>query len=292
MAKTIDTLVEDIYEVLDKGLPEEYDEARVSEFGNQLARIIASRLDGGRSHVPGLRMSNIGQPCERKLWYSINEPEKAEALPPPARMKFLFGDIIESLLLFLAEASGHEVKGQQDTSEIEGIKGHKDAVIDGTIVDAKSASTYSFAKFKSHELEGDDPFGYIDQLGSYLDAGQEDDLVTDKTRAAFLVVDKTLGNICLDIHKKRDFDYPAMYRYKKELVNDKEVPEREFAPVADGASGNKKLGTICSYCDFKNHCHPNLRTFLYSGGPRYLTNVAVRPQAHIREVHGPVETDD
>lgn len=290
--KTIDTLVEDIYEVLDKGLPSEYDEARVSAFGNQLARIIASRLDGGRSHVPGLRMSNIGQPCERKLWYSVNESEKAEALPPSARMKFLFGDIIESLLLFLAEASGHEVKGQQDTSEIEGIKGHKDAVIDGTVVDAKSASTFSFKKFQNHELAGNDPFGYIDQLGSYLHAGQEDDLVTDKARAAFLVVDKTLGNICLDVHQKRDFDYRAMYRYKKEVVNDKEVPERDFDPEPDGAAGNQKLGTICSYCDFKNHCYPNLRTFLYSGGPRYLTKVVVRPQAHIREVHGPVETDD
>lgn len=291
--KTIDTLVEDIYEVLDKGLPDDYDEERVQKFGLDLARIIASRLDGGKSHKPGLRMSNIGQPCERKLWYSVNNPEKAEKLPPEARMKFLFGDIIESLLLFLAEASGHTVEGTQDESEIEGVKGHRDAVIDGTVVDAKSASTYSFAKFKNHELEGNDPFGYIDQLGSYLHAGHDDPIVTDKERAAFLVVDKTLGNICLDIHKIRDHDYEAVYRYKKDLVaNKEEVPDREFEPIKDGESGNKKLGTNCSYCDFKSHCHPTLRTFLYSNGPRFLTHVAVRPQAHIREVHGPVNTDD
>ncbi len=96
--KTIDTLVEDIYGVLDNGLPEDYSEERINAFGISLARIIAGRLDGGRSHAPGLRMSNIGTPCERKLWYSINESEKREALPPQARMKFLFGDIIESLL--------------------------------------------------------------------------------------------------------------------------------------------------------------------------------------------------
>ena len=289
--KQIETLVEDIYKVLDEGLPENYDEERINRFGLDLARIIASRIDGGRSHTPGLRMSNIGQPCERKLWYSINEPEKAEKLAPQTRMKFLFGDILESLLLFLAEASGHDVQGTQDTQEIEGVKGHRDAVIDGVVVDSKSASSFSFKKFKDHELEGNDSFGYIDQLGSYLDAGQNDPIVTDKDRAAFLVVDKQHGHICLDIHKKREIDYNALFRYKKAVVNDKEVPERDFEPVKDGESGNKKLGTICSYCDFKQHCHPGLRTFLYSNGPRFLTTVAKRPQEHIREVHGPVDPD-
>lgn len=238
---------------------------------------MASRIDGGRSHVPALRMSNIGSPCERKLWYSINASEQREELPPATRMKFLFGDILEALLLFLAEAAGHDVQGTQDTQEIEGVKGHRDAVIDGVVVDAKSASTYSYKKFENHELESNDPFGYIDQLQSYLYAGQTDDIVTDKERAAFLVIDKTLGNICLDVHKKKDFPYDALYRYKKEVVNSPEVPERGFEPEADGKSGNKKLGTNCSYCDFKSVCHPNLRTFLYSNGPRFLTHIAKVP---------------
>lgn len=288
--KTIDTIVEDIYKVLDEGLPEDYDAERIKAFGNQLSHIISSRLDGGKSRKPGLRMSSIGQPCERKLWYSVNQSEEAEKLPPQARMKFLFGDIIEALLLFLAEASGHTVEGTQDESEIEGVKGHRDAVIDGTIVDAKSASTYSFKKFADHELEGNDPFGYIDQIGSYLEAGQRDDLVKDKDRAAFLVADKTLGKICLDIHKKKDRDYPAVMRHKKNVVADPNPPEREFDPEPDGKSGNFKLGMNCSYCDFKALCHPGLRTFLYSNGPRFLTKVAKLPD--VREVNGPVEADD
>jgi len=288
--KTIDTLVEDIYEVLDQGLPADYPEEKIKLFGEQLASLIARRLDGGRSHVPGLRMSNIGQPCERKLWYSVNHSEEAEKLPPSARMKFLFGDVIEMLLLFLAEASGHTVEGTQDESEIEGVKGHKDAVIDGAIVDAKSASTYSFKKFENHELEGNDPFGYVDQLGSYLEAGQDDPIVTDKERAAFLVVDKTLGKICLDVHPRRvHVDYPAIYRYKKNVVADPAVPDREFEPEPDGKSGNMKLPMNCSYCDFKSHCHPGLRTFFYSNGPRFLTKVVKLPD--VPEANGPVEAD-
>lgn len=276
--KTIDTLVTDIYKVLQDGLPEEYDEGRIQAFGETLGRIVASRIDGGRSHVPALRMSNIGSPCERKLWYSINASEQREELPPATRMKFLFGDILEALLLFLAEAAGHTVEGTQDTQEIEGVKGHRDAVIDGVVVDAKSASTYSFKKFEDGSLEGNDPFGYVDQLQSYLYAGQSDDKVTDKDRAAFLVVDKTLGNICLDIHKRKDFPYDALYRYKKEVVNSPEVPERGFEPEADGVSGNLALGTNCGYCDWKHVCYPNLRTFLYSGKPRFLTKVVREPK--------------
>lgn len=288
---SIETLVDDIYSVLDQGLPEQYDEERIRAFGNRLSNVIASRLDGGRSHNPGLRMSNLGQPCERKLWYSVNEHEKGEKLPPQARMKFLFGDILEELLLFLAEAAGHKVEGRQDVQEIEGVKGHRDSVIDGTVVDAKSASTYSFRKFENHELEGNDSFGYIDQLGSYLYSGQDDPIVTDKDRAAFLVIDKTLGNICLDIYPKTDLDYAAVVRHKKNVVNNlDEVPDREFDPEPDGKSGNMKLGLNCSYCEFKNHCHPGLRTFLYAGKPRFLTKVVREPD--VPELHGPVEAGD
>src|SRR5690606_25725922 len=109
-----------------------------------------------------------------------NTPEDGEPLRPEAYLKFLYGDILEDLLLFLAEAAGHTVVGRQDEQEIAGIKGHRDCVIDGTVVDAKSASSYSFKKFKEGRLREDDPFGYVDQLQSYIHSGQNDPLVTDK----------------------------------------------------------------------------------------------------------------
>jgi len=119
-------------------------------------------------------MSSIGQPCERKLWYSINEPMEAEGLSGETRFKFLYGHILEELLLFLAGVAGHDVVGRQDTQEIEGVEGHRDAVIDGVVVDAKSASTYSYKKFEEGKLTENDPFGYVDQLQSYLYAGQDE----------------------------------------------------------------------------------------------------------------------
>lgn len=222
-------------------------------------------------------MSNIGKPCERQLYYSVNTPEEAEELPPQAYLKFLYGDLVELLLLFLVEASGHTVEGTQDEQEIEGVKGHRDAVIDGTVVDVKSASTFSFNKFASGTLEDNDSFGYVDQLQSYIYAGQADDKVTDKTRGAFLVLDKTLGHLCLDVHQRKDLPYDKIYAHKKEVVNGPNVPTRGFLPVPEGKSGNEKLPTPCGYCDFKRLCHPGLRTFAYSNGPVFLTKVVKEP---------------
>ena len=275
--KQIETLVDDIYKLLGDGLPEDFPEEKINDFGRGLALLLVRRMDGGKDYKPGLRMSNIGTPCERKLWYGINQPEAEEEIPPWVRMKFLFGDILEHLLLFMADAAGHQVEGTQDEQEIEGVKGHRDSVIDGVIIDAKSASTYSFKKFADHKLDEDDPFGYVDQIQSYLHAGQSDPIVLDKDRAGFLVIDKTLGKICLDLHEKKTFPYEDLYRYKKAVIANPEVPDRSYDPEPKGKSGNKKLPMICSYCDFKKTCHPNLRTFLYARGPVYLTEVKKEP---------------
>lgn len=225
-----------------------------------------------------LRMSSIGQPCIRKLWYEINAPEKAEPLSGKDRFKFLIGHLIESTVLFLAKLSGHKVTGQQDEQEIAGVLGHRDAVIDGRLFDVKSASPYSFDKFKSGNLKMDDAFGYSDQLQSYLFAGKDDPLLEDKTKASFLVVQKVTGEICIDTHDKEDVDFEQVYEYKKKIVASETPPARSFDPIPEGKSGNKKLPVVCSYCPFKQTCHPNLRTFLYSTGPVFLAEVAKEPK--------------
>lgn len=275
--KSIETLVEDVYDLLERGLPDDYPDEKITQFGLELGRMVASRLKD-RSGKPGLRMSNIGTPCNRKLYYTINCPEEAEPLTGPTRLKFLYGDLIESLLLFLVSASGHTVEGTQDTQEIEGIKGHRDAVIDGEVVDVKSASSYSFQKFEEHRLSESDPFGYQDQLQSYIHSGQDDPIVTRKDRGHFLVMDKTLGKLCLDTHPKSTFPIEKKYQYKKDMVAKSEAPARGFDPEPEGKSGNMKLPMVCSYCDFKNKCHSNLRTFIYSNGPVFLTKVAREPK--------------
>lgn len=276
-SKNISSLVSDIESLLETGL-EEIDENTVEAFGKAVAEEIKNRLlKKNRDRKSLLRFSNIGQPCERKLWYEINEVEKGESLRSEHHLKFIFGSIIEELMLFLAELAGHEVKGRQDTQEIEGIKGHRDAIIDGVLVDVKSASSYSFKKFRDGKLKEDDPFGYIPQILAYLEASQQDDELKEKDKAAFLVVDKTLGHITLDFHERQgDIDWAEYFKSKKELVRG-EIPERMFEAEAFGKSGNMKLGTNCSYCPFSKTCWPESRVFLYSYGPVTLVEVKNEP---------------
>jgi hypothetical protein len=269
------TIVEDIYNLF-TGKPKFHPD-RIKGFAEALANKIQERMEEEQGK-PALRMSQLGTKCDRQLWYKINVPGLAEALPPEARIKFLFGDILEEFLLFLAEEAGHEVVGRQDTLSIEGVKGHRDAIIDGTLVDAKSASSYSYTKFDNHLTWEDDSFGYIDQLGGYLEAGKDDPLQSNKDEAAFLVIDKTLGKITLDIHPKRDVDYKEKVREKKAIVNQNVAPPRAFFDKPEGKSGNRKLGIECSYCSFKQTCWPALRTFYYSKGPVYLTHVEREPK--------------
>lgn len=272
--KQIETLVPDIYELIERGVDPA--PAALEELGSRLAQSIASSLkprDGGSE----LRMSNLGTPCERKLWYSLNQPEDAEALRGPARIKFLFGHILEDLVLWLAEQAGHKVEGRQDECEIGGVKGHRDAVIDGELVDVKSASTYSYKKFDANDLVGNDGFGYLTQLGGYLAASRGDPLVKKRDRASFLVVDKTLGNICLDTYKFPEYNYYKMVEEKREMLAKPNPPPRGYDSVPEGKSGNRKLGVGCSYCSFKGKCWPGLRTFIYASGPMFLVQVAKAP---------------
>lgn len=276
-SKTIETLVEDIERVLTT--PHILSELSLEKFGfGSSIRLRHQLLQEERE--PYLRLSQIGTKCDRQLQFKMNPDVTGEDLNAATRLKFLYGDLIEALVLLLAREAGHLVEGEQDELSINGTCGHRDCVIDGVLVDVKSASSRSFAKFKAHLRPEDDSFGYLGQLGCYLAASQHDPLVSTKDHAGFLVVDKQFGHICLDIHHFSNLEtYERLVRDKQALLYDKtRLAPRGFFDEPDGASGNRKLGTACSYCAFKRTCWPGLQTYLYSTGPRFLTRVAREPK--------------
>lgn len=275
--KTIDHLVEDIYGLF-KG--HTCSEENVQAFGHSLARIINDRMAERRDeHVPTLRMSNLGKP-DRQLWYDINGSGTVEDFPPNVRIKFLYGDILEALLLFLAAEAGHKVQQTQVEVVVDGIVGHNDAVIDGVVVDVKSASTYAFKKFKDGTLREDDPFGYMEQLAGYSTGlGGLD--------GAFLAIDKTLGHLTLlkvDKDELAALDTRGRISHIQDVLSSDVPPDRCYSPVDMGTSGNQKLDIGCSYCSHKFNCWADanegigLRSFLYSTGPVHLTTVINEPK--------------
>lgn len=268
----IDTLVQDIYGLFEKD--EQFDLSLFKKFGGNLTDIMAIRFNEER--IGGkLRLSNIGKP-DRQLWYEINDPMGGEKLPPQAHIKFMYGDMQEQLCILLSKLSGHDVTCEQEEVEINGIKGHLDCLIDGNVVDVKSASRFAFSKFKDGTLllPGNDAFGYIGQLAGYVRAK------TPGKDGYFLAVNKDLGHLAL---LKVDADILAKYDAEARIEHDKRmvkgpVPARCYTDIPDGKSGNMKLDVGCSYCFRKFECWPELKTYYYSTGPRYLTRVVREPK--------------
>jgi hypothetical protein len=272
--KTLDTLVADIYDLFDKGI--KYDPALFEEFGINMKDLMGERFEPREAKAGYLRMSNIGRP-DRQLWYDVNYKGEKEPFPPATLVKFAYGDLIEQMILLYAKMAGHDVQLEQAEVEVNGIKGHIDARIDGVVVDVKSASSYSWQKFDSGDLlkAGNDPFGYVAQLSGYVEA------LTPGKSGALLAVDKTLGKITLlEVPAEHLAQYKVRDRidYLKEMVKQPEPPNRCYPAVPDGKSGNMKLGVGCSYCSHKIHCWPGLKAYYYSNGPRYLTKVVREPK--------------
>ncbi|SVC70609.1 uncharacterized protein METZ01_LOCUS323463, partial [marine metagenome] len=201
-----------------------------------------------RKQGKGLRMSNVGKPA-RQLWYDIKLDYEPATIHPSTQIKFLYGHILEEVLLMLTKLAGHFVEDEQKEITISGIKGHLDCTIDGEVVDIKSASRYAFKKFEQGTLAESDDFGYLAQL-----AGYEKALKTDK--GGFLVINKETGELCL--FRPDDLDKPNIDVKIKDTKKNLSVdtpPEKCYTPVPEGAKGNMKLPRGCVYCSHKFVCH-------------------------------------
>ena len=279
--KTTATVVEDIYRLMDtKEIPSEVDkEAVVEAFGENMKDILRTNITESVFDRRKLRMSNIGKK-DRQLWYSYNG-YKGEELQPATRIKFLYGHLIEEMILALTKLSGHEVTDEQKKVKVEGIRGSMDCKIDGVLTDVKSASPFGFKKFKDGSLINDDPFGYVDQIKGYAHA-------ENTTDVGWLVMDKTNGHLTFLKYDMADeskwywtklnfFSIVERIKSIKNIVKALKPPKKCYEPIPDGKSGNMKLAIGCSYCAYKHECWPDMRTFLYSNGPKYLVEIGKVP---------------
>lgn len=279
--KNLDTLIQDIYsklEGLSSGEPLNIDE---KELDLTVARIKESILAWSQPRDPEtgfrLRMSNIGRPL-RQLWYESQSSSDPHVVSGSTQIKFLYGHILEEIVLMLVRMAGHEVTSEQKEIDVSGIKGHMDCVIDGEVIDVKTASKFAFNKFKNGSLADNDPFGYLAQLSGYETA-------EGTTQGGFLVINKESGELCL--FRPDDLEKPNVKEKIQEVkaaIAIDTPPKRCYAPLAEGKKGNMKLPSGCSYCPYKFECHSDandgdgLRAFKYSNGPVYFTKVAVEPR--------------
>lgn len=280
----IETLISDIYSLVTLK-----DGWFTNELAISLGKDISTRLQaslGETKGPPSLRLSQMGPRCPKALWYSLRHPDLAEALPPWAEIKYSYGHVLEALAICLSKAAGHLVVGEQDELVVDGIKGHRDCVIDGCVVDVKSTTSIGFNSFKSGSIKDSDSFGYLDQLDGYLVGSIDDPLVTVKDKAYILAIDKQKGHMCLYEHTLRERSIRERIARYKEIAASDTPPPCECGTVPEGKSGNVKLDVRSSYSAYKHCCFPGLRTFIYADGPRFLTKVMRKPDVMEVDKHG------
>lgn len=286
--KNLDTLVDDIYSTistLTKGKDIKLTDQDLKVFGEDMANALkhwATPRGADKATVSTLRMSNIGKPS-RQLWYDMNSKNvSARELESSTMIKFLYGHLLEVLVLFFVKMSGHKIDSEQKEISVSGIKGHMDCKIDGEVVDVKTASGFAFKKFRDGTLAEQDNFGYLAQLAGYEEA-------EGTNNGGFLVLNKETGELTL--FKPEELDKPNIKeRIKsiKSIVKKNKPPEFCYEPIPEGKAGNMKLARGCTWCPYKFECHKDsndgqgLRGFQYSTGPVYFTTIKKIP--NVQEV--------
>lgn len=282
--KQIETLVPDILNLFER--PHNYSPENLEWFKNETGKAMERAFleDPSVPRESYLRMSSIGKP-QRQLWYQMrleSAPGSFKPLDAKTRLKFLAGDLIEAEFILLAKEAGHTVEALQYTCEINGVQGHMDCVIDGVAIDVKSASSFSFVKFKNGTLINDDPFGYIAQISGYTHALSVK--YNRPFRRGFLAVNKdTIEPTLLLIPDEALIQVPEHIENLKVMLAQDHPPERCYENVVE-KNGNITLAKGCNWCPYKEICHGDanggvgLRVFRYANGLKFLTRVVDVPR--------------
>jgi hypothetical protein len=294
MTKKIETLTEDIYEVLNQETDHEPSSKLASEYamriGGELAKATLKR-DKPRE-IGKLWASDLGKPCMRQHWYNFHSLTK-EKLTGNTKFKFLYGNILEEAVLYMAEEAGHSVTDTQARVEYDlqrptgldwQITGRIDGFIDGILMDVKSTSSFGFQRYKDGIHYGNDSFGYLFQLGFYKEFG---DWTTANDEAGFVWIDKQNGHIkytpAVTPNEETIIDRANAIADAIETEDELLVP-RGYSPEPYGKSGNMSLPVSCSYCPHKKECWKDsnngagLRTFAYNHKPVHFTTVNREPK--------------
>ena len=283
----IERLTDDIHSLVDNADTTPVNDENIVTLASNIAghvRAMFNREPRVRA-ANKLYISELGTKCVRQLWYKVNMPELGEKLPPAAKIKFLYGSILEELVLFLCKEAGHDVKDEQKPVQHSltvldengrptylTASGRRDATIDGCVVDVKSTSPYGYDKIVRDRLPPEkDTFGYIEQVSGYVSSEAEMD-----NPKGILAIDKQNGHIGFT---ETPYVAPALNMARvAPAFNKEKLPDRGFEDKPYGSSGNMALCTECSYCAFKTECWTGLRGFSYSGKPVFLTKVFKEPK--------------
>ncbi len=194
-----------------------------------------------------LGMSQVGQPCSRRLWYDFRS---FTPKPFDGRLGLIFNDgnhyeatVIEHLRLagYRIDHAGSE--NQLEFSDFNGLfKGHCDGIIHGVtqlphILEIKTANKKRFEAFQQFGVRKTSPVYYC-QVQCYMGYAELE-------RALFVIYCKDRSEIYTErIPFVRD-DLEGLRNRARSIITANEVPGRSF---------DSETAFECRYCDFRLHC--------------------------------------
>lgn len=216
------------------------------EANNELTAIdkmIKSRRDSPRRY---LGMSEIGDPCSRKLWLRLHTDYEPQFNGRMLRL-FRAGHQIEKLIIADLRNAGYPVFGcQKKYQDFNGMfKGHPDGFIKGLeesdklhVLEIKSASDKNFKLFKKTGIQDHSIYGakYHAQVQCYMGYSGLD-------RTLFIVENKDTSERYRERIRfnKKEFD---QLRTKAQQIIEFVHPPKGLSPRADWYQ--------CRFCDFNN----------------------------------------
>ncbi|MDI6726644.1 MAG: PD-(D/E)XK nuclease family protein [Smithellaceae bacterium] len=198
-----------------------------------------NREEKDREWANPLRGSNAGK-CQRAMAYQLHG---FPALPLRARARLVFrlGDLIEKDLTEIAVLYGLTRMQEEVSVEIAGqrITGHIDGVINETVVDFKSCTTYRVKEARRGQV------AYNEQMQFYMKAtGLQTALVVYYVKEDSELYEQL-------IHFDPQVWEQIEARFTRVMQSTPEnLPDREYGPDEKG-----RLRYPCSYCNWVNLCH-------------------------------------
>jgi len=189
---------------------------------------------------------------------------KGDGQPYNNKMRNTFGDLIEALAIFVLKSAGVKIDSEQKEVKYkfkeDSMSGRLDVEIDNKIWDIKSASPYSFEhKFGEkggfNEVVNNDSFGYASQGFLYAEG-------MGKPFGGWIAINKSTGEwtVCeapdfQDEHKNK---YIKIAADNYTALKNKTEFQKCFDDIAETfrgkPTGNRTLGTVCSFCPYKVPC--------------------------------------
>lgn len=239
----------------------------LEEFKEDCKQAVIKQFTGERETEFRIRMSNVGKPlCQLQMEKKYSGDNSIVSYENyNHKLRNLFGDLLEAVVVMLLKTVKANIDSVQGNVKLKteyfDMKGTYDIIIDDKVYDIKTASPFAFEKKFGqqgggfHKIAEDDVFGYLSQGYLYSEA-------TKKPFGGWIVINKATGEMLVTSPPEDDEEYRkiAIDRVKdnvKALMED--VPfERCFELVEETfykkPTGNKVLGTVCSFCPYKHKC--------------------------------------